>query len=148
RKTPERETRDSVLVRALRSGWGRTVAEYGEPARGWRWSGLRHVNIRHLLGFRPYSRLDIPVQGGPGLLNPSSGSGVHGASWRMVVEMGPEVRGWGIYPGGQSGNPADASYDDRLTAWREGRLDSLRFPAAAGELDENSRRGVVRLVPR
>lgn len=149
RATSEVETRDSVLVRALRSGWAYAVRSHGEPsASRWRWSNIRHANIRHLLGFTPYSRLGIPVQGGPGLLNPSSGSGVHGASWRMVVEMGPEVRGWGVYPGGQSGNPADASYDDRLTAWREGRLDSLRFPASAGELSENSRRGALRLVPR
>jgi penicillin amidase len=74
------------------------------------------------------SALDLPIQGGPSTLNPSSGEGGFGASWRMVVELGPEVRGWGTYPGGQSGNPASARYLDRLPRWEAGALDSLRFP--------------------
>jgi penicillin amidase len=53
----------------------------------------------------------------------------------MVVELGPEVRGWGIYPGGQSGNPASAGYTDRLGRWIAGALDTLIFPRTAGELD-------------
>ena len=30
----------------------------------------------------------------------------HGPSWRMVAEMTRPVRAWGVYPGGQTGNPA------------------------------------------
>ncbi|HEY2848686.1 MAG TPA: penicillin acylase family protein, partial [Gemmatimonadaceae bacterium] len=46
----------------------------------------------------------------------------------------PEVRAWGTYPGGQSGNPASARYDDRLPTWEAGQLDTLRFPHAAADL--------------
>jgi penicillin amidase len=46
----------------------------------------------------------------------------------MVVELGPEVRAWGIYPGGQSGNPASSRYVDRLRAWSSGELDTLFVP--------------------
>ena len=35
-------------------------------------------------------------------LSPLSGDGSEGASWRMVVELGPTVRAWSIYPGGPS----------------------------------------------
>jgi penicillin amidase len=52
----------------------------------------------------------------------------------MVVELGPEVHAWGNYPGGQSGNPASARYDDRLPRWIAGELDSLRFPRAPAEV--------------
>ena len=52
----------------------------------------------------------------------------------MVVELGPELRAWGTYPGGQSGNPLDPGYKDRLPLWLEGRLDSLRVPRRPEEL--------------
>jgi penicillin amidase len=52
----------------------------------------------------------------------------------MVVELGPDVRAWGIYPGGQSGNPASPRYDDRLSQWLRGGLAPLRFPRTASEL--------------
>ena len=68
------------------------------------------------------------MQGGQSTLNPFSGSGSFGPSWRMVVELGPEVRGWGTYPGGQSGNPASSRYADRIGQWSDGELDTLLLP--------------------
>jgi penicillin amidase len=52
----------------------------------------------------------------------------------MVVELGPEVRAWSIYPGGQSGNPASARYRDRLARWLAGELDTLVVPRTPAEL--------------
>ena len=52
----------------------------------------------------------------------------------MVVELGPEVRAWGTYPGGQSGNPASRWYLDRVPGWMAGQLDTLLFPAAPQDL--------------
>jgi penicillin amidase len=136
RRTPDlTENRDLLLARALSLALTETLWRYGEPnAGGWRWRRIRHDNIYHLLRIRALSALGIPVQGGQSTLNPSSGRGDFGPSWRMVVELGPELRGWGIYPGGQSGNPASSRYLDRLGAWRDGRLDTLRFPHTADEL--------------
>lgn len=148
RETEERERRDDILVEALRRGLATTIREHGEPGdERWRWGSVQRSNIRHLLRLEPFSRLGIPVQGGPGLLNPSSGSGTHGASWRMVVELSSPLRAWATYPGGQSGNPSSDRYDDRLAAWREGRLDTLRFPARLEELDGNRRRATLHLTP-
>jgi penicillin amidase len=123
------EARDQILAASLAAGYRRLVAEHG-PAEGggWRWDKVRHQNIWHLLRFKSLSALDIPVQGGPGLINPSSGAGTHGASWRMVVDLGPVVRAWGVYPGGQSGNPLSPWYADRVAKWANGELDELPFP--------------------
>ena len=52
----------------------------------------------------------------------------------MVVELGDEVQAWGIYPGGQSGNPISPRYTDLLGRWSAGALDSLRFPRTANDL--------------
>ena len=62
----------------------------------------------------------------------------------MVVELGREVRAWGTYPGGQSGNPASRHYDDRLAGWKRGELDTLRLPRAPGDLAASAR---LRLRP-
>ena len=136
KRTPNRvEHRDDILAASLRAGLVRLLHELGEPENdAWLWSHNRHANIYHLLRIPAFSALEIPMQGGPSTLNPSSGSGVFGASWRMVVEMGPEVRAWGTYPGGQSGNPISRRYLDRLPRWEAGELDSLRFPHTADEL--------------
>jgi penicillin amidase len=131
------EDRDAILAEALLRALAQTVRRHGEPdAGGWRWEKIRHASIYHLLRLQPLSALDVPVQGGMSTLNPSSGDGSFGPSWRMVVELGPEVRGWGIYPGGQSGNPASSRYLDRLAAWSDGRLDTLIVPKRAEELGE------------
>ena len=114
----------------------------------WSWEKIRHANINHLLRLPALSRLDIPMQAGPGTLSPSGGDGTHGASWRMVVELGPEVRAWGTYPGGQSGNPTSRRYDDRLAKWRAGELDTLRFPRRASELSGQMLTSTLTLSPK
>lgn len=132
RETPRVEGRDDVLARALVEGLTQAREAYGPPEEpGWRWSAVRHAEIAHLLRLGPLGRHGLPVQGGPEALNPSSGRGSHGASWRMVVELGPEVRAQAIYPGGQSGNPVSSRYADRLPRWLDGQLDSLVVPVTA-----------------
>jgi penicillin G amidase len=137
RRTRERvERRDDVLSDALRAGYAAAVRAHGPPeGGGWRWSRVHHIDIEHLLGLPSLSAQGISTSGGPSTISPSSTTGGgEGSSWRMVVELGPTVRGWGTYPGGQSGNPASARYDDRLGTWIRGELSELRFPPTAGEL--------------
>jgi len=64
----------------------------------------------------------------------------------MVVELGPEVRAWGIFPGGQSGNPASPWYQDRVPRWAAGELDSLLFPSAPGQIRPERIRARLRLT--
>ena len=130
------ETRDRILAESLEAAFQGLQDRFGDPGPAWRWGDHRHMRIMHLLGIPAFSRSGLSVQGGPGLLNPSSGSGTHGASWRMVVELGDEIRARGTYPGGQSGNPVSAGYADRLPLWVDGRLADLRFPAPEGTLED------------
>jgi penicillin G amidase len=132
------ERRDDILGEAMRDGYRRTRATHGDPhAGGWRWDRVHHANIHHVLRLESFSKFDVPVQGGPSTLSPSSGDGRFGASWRMVVELAPEVRAWTIYPGGQSGNPASARYADRVATWSAGDLESALIPRAATEIPSN-----------
>jgi penicillin amidase len=148
RRTPERETRDVLLARSLRTGFLATVQAHGPPdAGGWRWERIRKANINHVLRIPSLSARGIPVQGGNGNLNPSSGNGTHGASWRMVVELGDTMRASAIYPGGQSGNPASRRYDDRIPKWAAGELDSALFPRTPDAIPPARIASVVILRP-
>jgi penicillin G amidase len=130
------ERRDDVLSAALAEAYTYVVRQYGPPEfHGWAWSRVHRIGIRHLLGIPALSALDVAVPGGPGTMSPSSTTGGNeGASWRMVVSLGPEVRAWGTYPGGQSGNPLSPRYDDRLQEWARGELSELRVPRTARDI--------------
>jgi penicillin amidase len=141
RRTRDRvERRDDVLNDALRAGYAAAVRAHGPPeGGGWRWSRVHHIGIDHLLGLPSLSAQGISTSGGPSTISPSSTTGGgDGSSWRMVVELGPTVRGWGTYPGGQSGNPASSRYDDRLGSWIRGELSELRFPPTDAGLRASS----------
>jgi penicillin amidase len=124
------ERRDDMLAAALADGYEATIHAHGPPEfGGWQWSAVHRTDIWHLLRIPALSRLGIPVTGGPSTISPSSVTGgSEGPSWRMVVELGRDVRAWGTYPGGQSGNPASPRYDDGIPLWKNGDLAELRFP--------------------
>jgi penicillin amidase len=129
RDTPEHETRDAILASSLRDALKRLEHDRGKAEQGkWRWSRIRVENIWHPLRIEALSALNLSVQGGRESLNPSSGTGTHGSSWRLVVDLGPTLRAWGTYPGGQSANPFSPHYRDHIETWRRGELDSLRIP--------------------
>lgn len=128
------EDRNDIILRALREAWTTTRSRHGNDPREWRWGKVRTARVDHLLRLPGFGRDAIPMQSGPGTLSPSDGNGAHGASWRFVVELAPEIRAWGTYPGGQSGNAVSARYADRLPIWAEGALAELRVPRAASDL--------------
>jgi penicillin amidase len=149
RRTKGREDRDAIFAASLRAGYEKALTANGDAgASGWIWSNAHHANIRHLLRIAAFSAQNIPVQGGPGTLSPSSGQGTQGASWRMVVELGPVVRAWAVYPGGQSGAPASARYSDRLSRWALGELDPVLFPRSVKDVDRKKVVSTLTLSPR
>lgn len=148
RTTPGIEHRDDLLRAVMATALDSVIAAHGEPNDDrWRWDHVRFANISHLLRLPAFSRTRIPVQGGSATIWPSTGDGRHGPSWRMVVEMSTPRRAWGTYPGGQSGNPLSARYDDRLKFWREGTLDTLRLPTTPEHLSATQQRARLVLTP-
>jgi penicillin amidase len=89
------------------------------------WSEHKSTDILHLIRQPAFSAMDLEVGGSgdaPNAITPT-----HGPSWRMVVELGQEIRAWGVYPGGQSGNPGSRFYDFSISAWRQGDYHQLFF---------------------
>jgi penicillin amidase len=147
RSTSAIEDRDAILASSLASAFLATKQRFGAPGSGWQWGKIRRANIHHLLRIPALSALELPVEGGPGTLSPSTGSGSQGPSWRMVVELGPTLHAWATYPGGQSGNPASARYLDRLPQWLAGTLEAVHIPTRPSELAGSQRSATLVLRP-
>jgi penicillin amidase len=147
--TRQVENRDDILAASLAAALLTTRGRYGEPSSDrWRWDRIRFANANHLLRLPALSATNLPVQGGPSTLAPSSGAGTHGPSWRMVVELGPELEAWSTYPGGQSGNPVSPRYRDRIPLWMNGELEAVRLPRTLDALVPTQRSAALTLLPR
>ena len=111
---------DSLLVKMAE--WEKTEGDYT-------WANFKKTTIQHLVpNFKAFSVENVYTGGGAGILN-ATGSR-HGASWRMVVEMGPEITAFGIYPGGQSGNPGSKFYSNFISIWANGEYVDFRLKSA------------------
>ncbi|PZX57763.1 penicillin amidase [Algoriphagus ratkowskyi] len=83
------------------------------------WANYKRTKIQHLVPqFKSFSVDNVYTGGGSGMLNATSDRA--GASWRMVVELGEEIKAFGIYPGGQSGNPGSKYYSNFINKWANG----------------------------
>ena len=89
------------------------------------WGNHKATKILHLSRIRDLSIFDISIDGHDDAIN--SMKGQHGPSQRFVVEMTTPPQAFGIYPGGQSGNPGDYYYDNMVESWRMGKLMPLLF---------------------
>lgn len=46
----------------------------------------------------------------------------------MIVQLGKEgPKAYGLYPGGQSGNPGSKFYDNMIDKWANGELNELLY---------------------
>lgn len=117
RRTPAVERVEDLVRRS----WALVEAELSQkPDSQWLWWRARATVIRHL-GRVPGWESDTLRADGHGQAVNAIGS-TAGPSWRMVVDLKPPVQGYGIYPGGQSGNPGSRQYTAFLSDYLEGRL--------------------------
>ena len=125
--TPERETPQQTVTAAFRDAIRHLKPLLDEAEYNW---GKHHVvNIRHLARLEAFSSAPLYPGGYPEALNATRPA--NGPSWRLVVEMGPEIKAYGVYPGGQSGNPGSPYYDNFIDAWAKGLYYPLFFMNAA-----------------
>ncbi len=87
------------------------------------WERNKATRINHLAKLAPFSRLNLPIGGGGQCINATKVD--HGPSWRMVVSLTAKTEAYGVYPGGQSGNPGSKYYDSFIDQWVAGKYYSL-----------------------
>ncbi len=149
RATPQRETRDEILVASFRAAIASLTQQLGADVARWQW-GLGNRFAPEPLSPDPASaRGGQVLTGGPFTLNPGGGGGgvSSGASWRQVIDLGALAKSAGSYPGGQSGNPASPHYDDQLALWARGEYAPLWFFATPDKFPKAVAKRRMTLAP-
>lgn len=124
-RTPAKETLRQQIHNSFVLTADSLVRRLGPQGPGWQWGPFKATTLRHLANFPGMSRV-VSVGGDKAIVNAASST--DGPSWRMVVELDPKgIKAYGIYPGGQSGNPGSRHYDDFVDAWTKGELAPLHF---------------------
>ena len=130
--TPQKETIGELVTKALILA----SAELKKQEAGGKleWAKFKDPAIMHLLrdAVMPFAR-KVAVGGWSNVINATTKS--HGPSWRMIVHLTNETEAYGVYPGGQSGNPGSPFYDNMVDAWSQGKYYSL-WMMKAGEIND------------
>ncbi|MFY0255367.1 penicillin acylase family protein [Chitinophaga sp. 30R24] len=116
--TPQRETL-SQLVHGAFATAVKTLAALNTAGQ-LELGKARGTDINHLSrGIPAFSAQHLNTGGGQHIVNATKQT--HGPSWRMVVQLTDKTEAYGIYPGGQSGNPGSPFYDNSVNDWVAGK---------------------------
>ncbi|MCX7638011.1 MAG: penicillin acylase family protein [Cyclobacteriaceae bacterium] len=126
RDTPEKEELNDLIRMAFRSALDEVEKwKAAHPDKPLQWAWYKDTYIEHLLRQEAFSR-HVLHGGHANAVNASSRK--HGPSWRMIISLEPDnLQAYAVYPGGQSGNPGSAFYDNMLQRWATGRYFRLSF---------------------
>ncbi len=119
--TPQKETLADDITAALKKA---TVSIKEADAAGkLAWEKFKGTHIDHLAKLPAFSRANLPIGGGTHIINATKET--HGPSWRMVIHLTQQTEAYGVYPGGQSGNPGSKFYDNFIDKWAAGAYYTL-----------------------
>ena len=133
--TPQIETIYDVVTIALKKASIELVKI--EAAGKLEWTKFKNPTVYHLLkdALPAFARKGLNVGGNGNIINAVTHS--HGPSWRMVVQLSTPTEAYGVYPGGQSGNPGSKYYDDYIDNWVAGKYNKLWFMREGDRMDKN-----------
>lgn len=98
------------------------------------WEKFKGTHIDHLAKLPAFGRSNLPIGGGTHIINATKET--HGPSWRMVIHLTQQTEAYGVYPGGQSGNPGSRFYDSFIDKWAGGEYYPLWMMTKAEEKDK------------
>lgn len=123
--TSKRETIADLVNESFKYACDSLERKYGPIGKNWNWGQVKGTNVPHLAKIPGFGSKKLLISGAKSTVNAVSET--NGPSWRMIVELGKNVKGHGVYPGGQSGNPGSPFYDNMVDTWAEGKLYDLFF---------------------
>ncbi len=120
--TPEKESINEQITKSF------TLASQGlaeeEAKDGLLWWKHKNTSIFHILStLKPFAREGLRVGGSSATVNAITKD--HGPSWRMIVQLSNPTEAYGIFPGGESGNPGSPYYDNFVDDWAAGKYYQL-----------------------
>ena len=131
--TPQKETVSDEVMKAFKEIV--PVMQHAEEKDSLAWGKFQDGGVKHLLGLPALSDLHVNTGGGVHVLNAFNKN--HGPSWRMIVELTDSANAYGIYPGGQSGNPGSPYYDNMVADWATGKYHKLQIVPKATAANQN-----------
>jgi penicillin amidase len=112
----------AALTKAFQTTVSTLTHQLGSDSSAWTWGKVHQrviENLAQVTGLNYGPRPDRGDAYTP-LAAPNFPSS-HGPSWRMVVDWGANTF-QGVYPGGQSENPASPWYQNHVDTWWNGQL--------------------------
>ncbi|CAN5377078.1 penicillin acylase family protein [soil metagenome] len=130
--TPEKETAKEVLRKSFSKGVADIETWKAKNSKEPQWAPFKDGVISHLL--RQEALSYHVLQGGNHDIVNAHSKG-NGPSWRMVVSLEKGgIKAWGVYPGGQSGNPGSPFYNNMINPWATGQYFKMHFVSAVEQL--------------
>ena len=128
-ETTARENADNILLSSFRKMAKEMAVKVEADPGSVEWANFKSTRIAHLVDLPAFSASNVPIGGNHDIVNATTST--HGPSWRMVVELDPQgPKGFGIYPGGQSGNPGSFFYDNFIESWAMGEYLTLQLSSS------------------
>ncbi|MGQ0739588.1 MAG: penicillin acylase family protein [Bacteroidota bacterium] len=132
--TPQVETLFDAVTTAFKKATAELVKKEAEGKL--EWAKFKNPTVYHLIkDLKGFARAGLNVGGNGNIVNAVTHS--HGPSWRMIVHLTTPTEAYGIYPGGQSGNPGSKFYDNYVDSWVEGNYNKLWFMRDGDRTDKN-----------
>ncbi len=156
--TPEVETRDEIVLRALEAAVDELTEKLGQDMSRWRWGDLHTATFENQSlgqsGVAPieaiFNRGPVAVDGARNTINATGYSMSHPyevttvPSQRMIVDLADFTRSLSMHTTGQSGHPFHRHYDDMIDPWRNIQYHPMLWQRADVEADAE---GVLLLRP-
>jgi penicillin amidase len=134
------EDANAILSKSMKDAIAELVKRKTE-GKGNTWGEYKPLHFYHLTRLPVFSSLDNRANGCPDAINATGNS--FGPSWRMVVSLEKSVKAYGVYPGGQSGNPSSKYYKNMINSWLKGEYYTLHFVKNADEIKKFSTQTVT-----
>jgi penicillin G amidase len=132
---------------AMVAAFGRAVSHLSSSLVGapstWTWGRVHSREFPSVTGDNGLGYGPRPAGGDPFTEDAANGMPAEtGPSWRMVATLGAAgVSAEGVYPGGQSENPASPWYANLVPLWWDGHYLPVPAPGSAGDGAEWALRG-------
>jgi penicillin G amidase len=123
----------AAIAAAFRQAVSHLSRQYGGSPSSWTWGRMHSRSFPSVTGADGLGYGPRPASGDPFSEDAADGGldATTGPSWRMVVSLGPGgVFAEGVYPGGQSENPASPWYDNLIPLWWDGQYLPVPVPGA------------------
>ena len=125
KSTPQKETATELVQISFKQAVD-SLQNWADATKNDRtWAAFKGTDVRHLARIPALGIENINVGGDAGILNAVTPT--NGPSWRMIVAIGNKTEAFGVYPGGQSGNPGSRYYTNFMEKWIAGDYFNLLF---------------------